>query len=166
MQRASALIAGVLLAASLTLSAGAQAKNPEDKRFEAVANKFVEQLLKRSPETATALGDHRYDGKSSDFSAQGVAGDRALYHRTLDELAAVRAEALSPDDRVDRSILQNELQTRLFDIEEMNAPALNPLVYAPTEGVYLLIARDFAPLKQRLASVKSRLEDFPKILDA
>jgi uncharacterized protein (DUF885 family) len=166
MQRTAEIFVGVLLAAGLVMSAGAQAKSPEDKRFEAVADKFVEQLLKRNPETATALGDHRYDKKSSDFSAKGVAGDRALYHKTLDELAAIRAERLSADDQVDRSILQNELQTRLFDIEVMNAPALNPLVYAPTEGVYLLIARDFAPLKQRLAAVKARLEDFPKILDA
>jgi uncharacterized protein (DUF885 family) len=166
MQLTAAIFTRVLIVAVLTLTASAQAKGPEDKRFEAVTNQFVEQLLKRNPETATALGDHRYDGKSSDFSAQGIAGDRALYHKTLDQLAAIRAERLSADDRVDRSILQNELQTRLFDIEVMNAPALNPLVYAPTEGVYLLIARDFAPLKQRLSAVKSRLEDFPKILDA
>src|ERR1700678_3365263 len=107
MQRSTAIFARILLAVGLAAAASAQAKSPEDKRFEAVANKFVEQLLKRSPETATALGDHRYDAKSSDFSARGVAGDRALYRETLDRLAAIRAERLSPDDRVDRSILQN-----------------------------------------------------------
>jgi uncharacterized protein (DUF885 family) len=156
----------IIIALGLALALDAHARSPEDKRFEAVANQFVEQLLKRNPETATALGDHRYDGRSSDFSGKGVAGDRALYHKTLEQLAAIRDDHLSADDRVDRSILQNELEMRLFEIEAMNAPALNPLVYAPAEGVYLLIARDFAPLRQRLKSVKARLEDFPKILAA
>src|SRR5579863_1661233 len=117
MQVTTAIFARFLLAAGLAMTASAQAKSPEDKRFEAVASNFVEHLLKRNPETATALGDHRYDGKSSEFSATGVAGDRALYHKTLDQLAAIRAERLSADDLVDRSILQNELEMRLFDLE-------------------------------------------------
>ena len=122
MQITAAVFVRVLLGAGLIMTAGAQAKSPEDKRFEAVADKFVAQLLKRNPETATALGDHRYDGKSSDFSARGFEGDRALYHKTLDALAAIHAERLSLDDRVDRSILQNELRSRLFDLEVMNTP--------------------------------------------
>jgi len=30
------------------------------------------------PETATALGDHRYDGRSGDFSLRGIAADRCI----------------------------------------------------------------------------------------
>jgi uncharacterized protein (DUF885 family) len=160
------LLARTLAVLTLSFSATAIARTADDARFEAAANAFIEKLLVREPEAATALGDHRYDARSGDYSLRGVAADRAFYHKTLDQLAAIPGNKLSPDNSVDRSILQNELQKRLFDIEVMNSAALNPLAYAPTEGVYLLIARDFAPLKQRLVAVKSRLEAFPTILAA
>lgn len=160
---AAGLIA-ISLSAIATGTASAAAR--DDARFEAVTNAFVERLLVSSPETATELGDHRYDARSSDYSMRGVAADRALYHKTLLQLAAIPGDKLSPDNSVDRSILQNELQKRLFEIEVMHTPTRNPLVYAPAEGIYLLIARDFAPLKERLVSVKARLESFPKTLEA
>ncbi len=144
----------------------ASARTADDARFEAVANAFVERLLVRDPETATALGDHRYDARTADYSMRGVAANRALYRRTLEALAAIPATGLSPDDSVDRSILQNELQSRLFDIEVLNEPARDPQLYNPAQGVYLLIARDFAPLKQRLAAVRQRLLAFPQTLAA
>jgi uncharacterized protein (DUF885 family) len=144
----------------------AGARTAADARFEAVANAFIERMLVRQPETATALGDHRYDARTADYSKRGIAGNLTLYHQTLNALAAIPGTGLSPDDSVDRSILQNELRSRLFDIEILNEPARDPLLYNPAQGVYLLIARDFAPLKQRLAAVKRRLEAFPQTLAA
>jgi uncharacterized protein (DUF885 family) len=157
----------VACAMAATVFAGAAgARTVDDARFEAVANAFVERLLARDPETATALGDHRYDARTADYSMGGVAANRALYHQTLNALAAIPATGLSPGNSVDRSILQNELQSRLFDIEVLNEPVRDPLLYNPAQGVYLLIARDFAPLKQRLAAVKRRLLAFPQTLAA
>jgi uncharacterized protein (DUF885 family) len=166
MRYASRMNLVVCTMAAAVFAGGAGARTADDARFEAVANTFVERLLIREPETATALGDHRYDARTADYSMRGVAANRALYRQTLNALAAIPAAGLSPDDQVDRSILQNELQKRLFGVEVLNEPAHDPLLYNPVEGVYLLIARDFAPLKQRLAAVKRRLEAFPKTLAA
>jgi uncharacterized protein (DUF885 family) len=144
----------------------AGARTSEDARFEALANAFVERLLIAEPETATALGDHRFDSRTADYSMRGIAAGRALYHGTLKELATIQEGKLSPDNKVDRSILQSELQKRLFDVEVLDEPARDPLIYNPAEGVYLLLARDFSPLKQRLTSVQGRLAGIPQTLAA
>jgi uncharacterized protein (DUF885 family) len=156
----------LLLAFAAVTASAAHAEGAADARFEAVANDFIQNLLKTHPETATAMGDHRYDSATSDYSARGVAADRALYHHTLDLLTAIPAKDLSPDDAVDSAILQNELHSRLFDIEVMNVSAREPLNYNPAQGIYLLLARDYAPIKQRLEAVNARLQAIPKILEA
>src|ERR1700758_2972639 len=79
----------------------AYADSATDARYEAVANNFIEKLLVTHPETASAMGDHRYDNRSSDYSLRGIASERALYHRTLDQLTAIPAKDLSADDAVD-----------------------------------------------------------------
>jgi len=157
------LFAGAALVAS---AHAADAVNAADTRYEAIANGFIEKLLKTHPETATGLGDHRYDSRTSDYSQKGEAADRKLYHDTLAALEAIPAAKLSPDDAVDSAILQNELHSRLFDIEEMHVSTREPLYYNPSEGIYLLLARDYAPLKQRLEAVRARLLAFPSIVAA
>ena len=147
-------------------SGGSWAAAADDAKFERVANQFIEQLLIAHPEAATALGDHRFDARVSDLSLRGVAADRRLYQSTLNKLEAISAASLSANNAVDRSILMNELRARLFDIEVVNEAQRNPLLYNPSNGIYSLLARDFAPLKSRLISVQARLEAVPKAVAA
>lgn len=137
-----------------------------DARFERVANKFIEHLLVLRPESATALGDHRFDKRVSDLSLRGVAAERLLFQTTLDRLNGIDPSSLSPNNSVDRSILINELRARLFDIEVIKEAQRNPMLYNPSTGIYNLLAREFAPLNVRLVSVQGRLEALPKNLDA
>ncbi|MBV8633811.1 MAG: DUF885 family protein, partial [Burkholderiaceae bacterium] len=144
----------------------ANAAGSADVRYEAVARGFIEKFLMAHPETATGLGDHRYDSLTSDYSAKGEQTDRKLYQDTLAALEAVPVAELSPDDAVDSAILQNQLHANLFDIEVMHVSQREPLYYNPSQGIYLLLARDYAPLKQRLEAVRARLLAFPAIVAA
>ena len=36
----------------------------EDKKFEALANKYIAELMEMNPEWATRLGEHKYDGSA------------------------------------------------------------------------------------------------------
>jgi len=147
-------------------STGTFAATPADARFEKISDVFIEKLLATHPETASTLGDHRYDWRTSDYSARGIAADRALYHKTLARLAAIPAKDLSPDNAVDSAILQNELHARLLDIEVIHEAARDPLQYNPAPGIYILLARDYAPLHKRLEAVEARLHAIPDILAA
>jgi len=44
----------------------AAAPATDDARFEAFAQKYVQELLDRDPETATRLGEHRNDARLDD----------------------------------------------------------------------------------------------------
>ncbi len=159
----------VALAGALAL-AGAPAHAAPDAaathRFEVVVHDFYERYLAAHPEEATQLGDHRFDRRSGDQSAAGIAADRKLYRKTLDILQAIPASALPPDHAVDRAILENDLRARLYDIEVLKTYTWEATDYSATQGVYVLLARDFAPMKVRLAAANLRLQAIPKQLAA
>jgi uncharacterized protein (DUF885 family) len=142
----------------------AHAESKADAKFESVANTFIEHMLKLQPEQATQLGDHRYDARTTDFSQKGMAATRALFHKTMDQLAAIPAQDLSLDNNVDKQILENNIKQTLFDFEVMNTPATDSTMYNPANGIYLLLSRDYAPLKTRLAAVDGRLKAIPATL--
>jgi len=135
-------------------------------RFEQVVHDFYERYLATHPEEATQLGDHRFDNRSSDSSAAGIAADRKLYRQTLDVIEAIPASSLAPDYAVDREILENDLHARLYDIEVLKTYTWEVTDYSATEGVYVLLARDFAPIKHRLADANLRLQAIPKLVAA
>ena len=135
-------------------------------RFEQVVHDFYERYLATHPEEATQLGDHRFDKRSSDSSAAGIAADRKLYRQTLDVVEAIPASSLAPDYAVDREILENDLRARLYDIEVLKTYTWEVTDYSATEGVYVLLARDFAPIKHRLADANLRLLAIPKLVAA
>ena len=160
----SLALAGALAFAGVSAHAAPDAAATH--RFEQVVHEFYEHYLATHPEEATQLGDHRFDRRSGDSSAAGIAADRKLYRKTLDIIQAIPASSLPPDHAVDREILENDLRARLYDIEVLKTYSWETTDYSATEGVYVLLARDFAPMKDRLAAAKLRLEAIPKVLAA
>ncbi len=155
------LVPGILL-----LIAGCAPKQTDDQKFEALANNYIQALLVMNPEWATGLGDHRYDDRMGDYSMAGIAADRKLTVAYLDSLGSVRAEGLNPVNAIDYAILRTNLEARLFSIDTLREYEWNPQTYNPGGAIYSLLARDFAPLKDRLASVNGRLLAIPKVVEA
>lgn len=136
----------------------------EDQKFEALAKNYIEKLLEMKPEWATGLGDHRYDGKLSDYSMAGVDADRRFNRLYLDSLAKIDIVQLSPTNKIDYKIMKTNLESWLFSIDTLKEYEWNPLNYNVGGAVYGLLAREFAPVKDRLISVKERLKGIPKVL--
>ena len=153
--------AALMLCCALFATGNAFAAAAGDARFKALTDRFIERYLAMNPETATSLGEHRFDRRVSDYSRRGIAAQRKLCRDTLDKLAAIPAGSLSPANAVDLAILQNALRSELFGIEVLDLGARDPLGYNPSQGLYALLARDFAPLKGRLESVRARLAALP-----
>ncbi len=137
-----------------------------DAQFEETARAYLEQYLKTHPEEATALGDHRFDGEVTDYSKEARARELAMNREFREKLGKIEAKALSPANSVDLRILRDNLDYRIFQLEELKEPEWNPLAYddALASGVYLLIAREFAPAEKRLASIKKRMEGIPAVI--
>ena len=152
-----------LLACVLLLAA---APGAHDAPFEAFAQKYVQELLDREPETATRLGEHRNDARLNDYSAQGVERDLAAAKGGLAELARIDSQKLSAEDAVDYRILKNRLESEVYELQTLREWEWNPLDYNVGRAIYALIAREFAPPEQRLRSVIGRLNGIPAVVAA
>jgi uncharacterized protein (DUF885 family) len=137
-----------------------------DKDFETVANAYVEDLLKMNPEYATLLGDHRYDAQLTDRSAAAITAQAKMSRAYLTKLAAIDPKTLGQTNAIDYEILKSNLDRAIFEAEELKEHEWNPIFYNMGGAIYSLIARDFAPLDERLVSIKGRLEAVPSVIAA
>ena len=137
-----------------------------DKEFEALANNFIDELLAMNPEWATRLGEHKYDDKLNDYSLEGVKKSVEFNKKYLVELEKIPLDKLSKVNNVDYRILKHNLESNIYRSETLKEFEWNPLSYNVGGSIYNLIARDFAPLKDRLESAKLRLELIPEVLEA
>jgi uncharacterized protein (DUF885 family) len=137
----------------------------EDNKFESLATGYIERLLAMNPEWATSLGDHRFDHRLGDYSITGVERQRSLHATYLDSLRALDVKRLSMTNAIDYDILCTQLESMIFQIDTLKEYEWNPLAYNLGYAIYGLIARDFAPLKDRLMSVEDRLKALPLALE-
>jgi uncharacterized protein (DUF885 family) len=144
----------------------AAAVSPENAKFEALARRYVDALLVRSPETATKLGDHRNDARLDDYTQEGVRRDIEADKAALGEISQIDARALSPEDSVDLRILRNRLEAQVYARETLREWEWNPRHYNPGDALYALVAREFAPAEQRLRSAIGRLRAVPGVVAA
>jgi uncharacterized protein (DUF885 family) len=135
-------------------------------RFRRLAEDYLGDLARRHPDIATELGDHRFDDQLPDRRAAALDAER----RGLDEFAVrlttIDHARLDQELRVDAAALGNDVARRLFEIEELREHAWNPLLANPGQAIYMLLARDYAPLPDRLRSLAGRLAAVPDSLTA
>nr|WP_246505460.1 DUF885 domain-containing protein [Coralloluteibacterium stylophorae] len=146
-----------------TAASAATAQATADARFEALGAEVLEALFVLSPVTATQAGNHAHDAELDDYSA---AARRHLVDTSRDLLA--RLEALDPGslsraNQVDAKILANRVRATLWEVETAQSWAWDPQVYSQLAGgaIYSLMAREFAPLPERLRSATARMEKIP-----
>ncbi|HEY6911035.1 MAG TPA: DUF885 domain-containing protein [Myxococcales bacterium] len=135
----------------------AAAVSPQSAKFEALARRYIDDLLVRSPETATRLGDHRNDARLDDYTREGVRKDLQADKAVLAQLSKIDASALSPDDSIDFRILRNRIEAQVYALETLREWEWNPRRYNPGEAIHALVAREFAPAEERLRSAIGRL---------
>ena len=132
---------GGLTLVALALAACAPNGPSQDAEFVALAARYIEELLERYPETATALGDHRYDGRFGDYTARGVEAGIAWNRGFLENLEAIDPARLSSGNAVDLEILGNHLRFGIWSAEVLREHEWNPLRYGVGDALYSLLAR-------------------------
>src|SRR5438067_8155831 len=151
----------IIAAASvLSLSMLNAFATPQDDAFQKIAHEYIEQYLRANPEQATELGDHRFDGQLTDYSADARAKDLATQKEFRDKLSAINGSQLTGANNIDFRILKENIDYQIFQAEELKQAEWNPLVYMQSlaNSLYLLIARDFAPPEQRIPNLRERMD--------
>src|SRR5215471_5438138 len=137
-----------------------------DSAFTSFATATVDGLLDRQPEWSTSVGDHRHDDRLTVGTAAHYEQTSRWAGERLAGLAGIDAGRLSPQLQVDAQILANQLTRMRFMIDELREHEWNPMVANPGRAIYNLLARDFAPLADRLRSAARRLAVLPESLAA
>jgi hypothetical protein len=139
-----------------------------DAEFTRLAQEYLDDRAERHPDSATGLGDHRFDAHLPDTSEQARQDERRALQGFAGRLAALgplsAGRALPDEDRVDAAMMADGIARRIFELDELREHTWNPLQANPGRAIYQLLARDFAPLPERLTSVAGRLAEVPALL--
>ena len=136
--------------------------------FASRVDAFFEEYFAREPTDATSAGNHAHDGRWPDVSVAARADRLAFIDGWTATFRGFADEALDVDEQVDRDLLLGALDSYRFNEVELREDAWSPMawVYLIGGGFFGLVAREFAPLAERLASLASRAEGLPAVLDA
>lgn len=149
-----------------TPAAGQQAADQAaDAAFADLSKRALDTWMQLSPVSATQIGDHRYDSEIDDLSAAGQQKTVAAYKALLGELDKIEVAKLGRENQVDAAILRNQLQSEIWNAEVLQSGKWDPQLYNGLAGsaIYGLMAREFAPLPERLKSATARMEKLPAI---
>ena len=146
--------------------ATAAAVSAADAAFTDLSARALEGWFQLSPVSATQIGDHRFDGELDDLSEGGRARGLEFSQNLLAELQALDVSALSRENQVDAAILRNQLQYDIWNAQTLQGWAWDPQLYSGLAGqaIYGLMAREFAPLPERLKSATARMQKIPALL--
>lgn len=153
-------------AASGTPAAAAPAGDAAvDAAFADLSKRALDTWMQLSPISATQIGDHRYDAEIDDLSAAGQQKMLTAYKGLVADLDRIDVSKLSRENQVDAAILRNQLQSEIWSAEVLQSSKWDPQIYNGVAGsaIYGLMAREFAPLPERLKSATARMEKLPQI---
>jgi uncharacterized protein (DUF885 family) len=138
----------------------------EDLRFAELARRWLDGTMRLSPIWATSVGDHRFDSELDDVTPEGEQKSLAFAEGLLADLNGIDTTKLGRENQIDAGILRTQLEGNLWTTRVLREHTWNPLYYNDLAGnaIYLLMARDFAPLPERLEHAAARIEKLPALL--
>jgi uncharacterized protein (DUF885 family) len=130
----------------------------DDSFYDLVETRFV-RLVRDNPVFGTAIGLHEDDDLLGDGSRQQVLAELAAERAHLAEVEALDPAGLSIDARFERDLEIHNLRRAIFESDVLRIWERRSFAVDHVgDGLFLLFARDHAPLAERLAAIAGRLE--------
>ncbi|MDW8028569.1 MAG: DUF885 domain-containing protein [Armatimonadota bacterium] len=130
-----------------------------------MVDEILQTLWRDDPVFATACGIHDYDHKLASLAPDAIEHHISMLKKFISQLEQTDG-SLNKDEEADRQALLAWMKGRLVDWEAIQWHKKEPALYLDHAlyGAYLLVARDFAPLKQRMECLASRLKELKRLL--
>ncbi len=144
------------------------ASRAADRELAAFFQDYLDTWFEQQPLAATRMGDHRFDDRLDDISAEARARWLERDKKFLAELPEKAPQAdLSPDGQVDYAILEKHLQREVWLAEHFDDFRDDPRVYVgyATDCVYLPLTQSSLPKDKTLANVAARMAEVPRIVE-
>jgi len=135
--------------------------------FEQIVTDYVAATSSYQPVGASSRGFHEHDARLGDRSRAALEERQRVVRGFLDRLARLDRRTLAGHEPHDADLLERRLRWEITDFETVRSWQRNPFGYLGTigSGCNGLVIRDFAPLRERIASLTARLEAAPRLLD-
>ncbi len=134
--------------------------------FEILSENFINEYLDLNPESATGLGLHQYDGKTSDYSLAAFIKQSDWLRNYRTKLEAINPSELNAKNYFNYKILSLEIGKQLFGVDDRESYRKNPMMYAGAVDVNIYISRDFAPIEDRVKSIIKIEKNAPNVFAA
>ncbi len=140
---------------------------PLDDRLYDLVEERVRRLVGNNPIFATAIGLHDLDHSLGDGGSTTLLADLAADRDHLAAIEGLDPDGLSAGARFERDLEIHNVRREIFDTDEVRIWERRSLALGTVgDGIFLLFARDHAPLAERLDAIAGRLEAVPGHLDA
>jgi len=166
--RRTAAAVSLLLVLACSHAKAAPPVRRQDQGFGRFVDEYFEGSFAFSPSSATGAGFHHRDREMQDRSRARIEARIAELKGHLAKVATFDRAALSFDDQLDATLLENQIRSQLLDLDTLRTWETNPMSYAggPGGAVYSLMSRDFGPRRDRLRSAVARMRGIPALYAA
>jgi uncharacterized protein (DUF885 family) len=139
-----------------------------DSGFAVLVDAYLDRFAGFHPSIAAGNGLHDHDGELEDLSAASIAAEIKWLRAQRLALDALEGRRLTPDERVDRRILQGVVDGWLLDLDTVHTWTRNPMIYvaAVSDGLHDLITMESAPPELRMRRALAKLQAVPRLLAA
>jgi uncharacterized protein (DUF885 family) len=128
----------------------------------AFRDRFVESYFEHEPHFAVNQGRHDFDGRLPDWSPAGMAANIDFLKSSRAAAEMFDAAQLDEVARFERDYLIEVINGDLFWLETAAWPARNPYFYANRMDPNVYVARNYAPLEQRLQAYIAYAGEVPR----
>jgi uncharacterized protein (DUF885 family) len=156
--RARSVLVALLAASSI------HAQSPDAMR--SLAHRYYEWRDSSYPVASSDQGKHRWDNRLTDYRMSAVRQRRRHVDSVLTLVRATRTTSWSKDDRVDKVLLEAQLERDAFFPRVMHPEESDPQVYVSeaASSIFSLLKKDYAPRRDRALAAAARLEQVPALL--
>ena len=125
---------------------------------------FIETYLEANPLFATYQGRHEYDGLFPDWSEAGLKRWMGRLHQLRDSAAAFPIDSSNASARFEQDYVIAVIDRDLFWGERADLPHRNPEFYTGGLDPNVYLAREYAPLPERMRAFTRYATNLPAAL--
>jgi len=139
-----------------------------EAQYDQLSEAFFAIYYTYHPSHATRQGLHEFDNHLGHYHRNEIDQTLRKMKDVQHQLTLIDPAQLGHNHALDYAVLNTRIKREIYWIETWRFWENNPLFYkdAITEGIFNLVSRDFAPLKERLQLVIARESDIPDVLQA
>ncbi len=138
----------------------------QNQRFEDFKEKFLIKTWELNPSYGVYVGYYKHDDQLLVPNGRLRAQRRSFYVNELQALKEFDANQLTSSNSSDLAIIESQLKSSIWYIDEFRSYEWNPAQYNPAGAFGVILNTNYKPLNERLLVISRRLENVPAYYDA